>query len=288
MKSYTLQTLAGICMGILLSAPLTAQMVTINVGINQPASLVANTGTSASGCLGQTITLGGTPAALGGTAPYTYSWSPSAGLSSATVGNPTHTVTAPTSYSLQVTDARNCTSTSSVAVTVGSAATAGFSYSGTGLTISFANASTGATSYFWDFGDGLTSSFANPSHTYPNFGTYTVCLIASAGGCGDTLCQTVDVLVGVAPSQVASASLYPNPFQGSSNLQFTLKAASDVTVEAFDLSGKRLARLLEGALPAGDHTLPIRTGQDGLPNGVYLIKLTVNGETMTLRAVAER
>ena len=83
----------------------------------------------------------------------------------------------------------------------------------------------------------------------------------------------MDVLVGVAPSQVASASLFPNPFNGSSNLQFTLKAASDVTVEAFDLSGKRLARLLAGALPAGDHTLPIRTGEGGLPNGVYLINL---------------
>jgi PKD repeat protein len=288
MKSYTFHTLAGICMGIMLSTPLAAQMVTINVGINQPASLAANAGNIVSGCLGQTITLGGSPSASGGTAPFTYNWTPATGLSSATVANPTHTVTGPASYSLEITDSRNCTSSATASVAVGSAATAGFSYSNSGLTVSFSNASTGATSYLWDFGNGITSSFANPSHTYANFGTYTVCLIASAGGCGDTLCQTVDVLVGVTPSQVASASLFPNPFSGSSNLQFTLKAASDVTVEAFDLSGKRLARLLEGALPAGDHTLPIRTGEGGLPNGVYLIKLTVNGETMTLRAVAKQ
>jgi PKD repeat protein len=288
MKSYTFHTLTGICMGIMLSAPLAAQMVTVNVGINQPASLAANAGNTVSGCLGQTITLGGSPAASGGTAPFTYNWTPATGLSSATVANPSHTVAGPASYSLEVTDSRNCTSSAMVAVSVGSAATAGFTHSNSGLTVSFFNASSGATGYLWDFGNGFTSTFANPSHTYANFGTYTVCLIALAGGCSDTLCQTVDVLVGVAPSQVASASLFPNPFNGSSNLQFTLKAASDVTVEAFDLSGKRLARLLEGALPAGDHTLPIRTGEGGLPNGVYLIKLTVNGETMTLRAVAER
>jgi PKD repeat protein len=288
MKSYTYHLLTGIGMGILLSTSLSAQMVTVNVGINQPPSLVADAGTSISGCSGQTITLGGAPTAAGGTAPFSYNWTPSAGLSSASVANPTLTVTAPATYSLAVTDARNCSSSASVSVAVGSAASAGFSFAASGLNVSFSNTSTGATTYFWDFGNGLTSTFANPSHTYSAFGTYTVCLIASSGGCGDTLCQVVDVLVGATPSQVASASLYPNPFSGSSNLQFTLKSASDVTIEAFDLSGKRLARLLDGELPAGDHTLPIRTGEGGLPNGVYLIKLTVNGETLTLRAVAER
>jgi hypothetical protein len=104
----------------------------------------------------------------------------------------------------------------------------------------------------------------------------------------DTLCQVVDVLIGLLPSQVASAGLYPNPFSGSSNLSFTLKDAADVLIEAYDLAGKRIAELQRGDLPAGAHVLPIRTGEAGLPNGVYLIKLTVNGEAMTLRAVANR
>jgi gliding motility-associated-like protein len=51
------------------------------------------------------------------------------------------------------------------------------------------NNTTGATSYVWDFGDGSsTSTQANPSHTYTQYGTYSVTLVATNGaGCIDTL-----------------------------------------------------------------------------------------------------
>lgn len=55
------------------------------------------------------------------------------------------------------------------------------------LTSNFTN-NTNATSYQWDFGDGSTSTQANPTHTYNNFGSYNVTLIAKdANGCSDTL-----------------------------------------------------------------------------------------------------
>lgn len=51
------------------------------------------------------------------------------------------------------------------------------------LTVAFADASIhdgGAiASYAWSFGDGATSSAANPSHTYPTFGPYTVHLVVT-------------------------------------------------------------------------------------------------------------
>ncbi len=43
-------------------------------------------------------------------------------------------------------------------------------------------------SYTWDFGDGTSSNLANPTHSYPGNGTYTVCLTVVAQ-CGDKFCR---------------------------------------------------------------------------------------------------
>lgn len=56
---------------------------------------------------------------------------------------------------------------------------ADFTYTGTGLSFTYTNASTGATGYVWDFGDGNTSTDENPTHTYDAAGNYMVSLVAS-------------------------------------------------------------------------------------------------------------
>lgn len=58
---------------------------------------------------------------------------------------------------------------------------------GVPLTVQLTNTSTGATAYTWLFGDGTTSSATNTTHTYQNYGSYTIKLIAiNAQGCADT------------------------------------------------------------------------------------------------------
>jgi len=46
-------------------------------------------------------------------------------------------------------------------------------------TVDFTNTSFYSNAYVWDFGDGNTSTSTNPTHTYLNYGTYSVSLIAS-------------------------------------------------------------------------------------------------------------
>jgi len=46
-------------------------------------------------------------------------------------------------------------------------------------TVNFTNTSYYSNTYYWDFGDGNSSTSTNPSHSYSNFGTYTVSLIAN-------------------------------------------------------------------------------------------------------------
>jgi Zn-dependent metalloprotease len=63
-------------------------------------------------------------------------------------------------------------------------------------TADFVNASTNAGFYTWDFGDGGTSTATNPSHTYANYGTYTVKLISDGGTCGiDSMTKTAYISV---------------------------------------------------------------------------------------------
>jgi len=54
------------------------------------------------------------------------------------------------------------------------------------LEVDFTDQSTGdITSWSWSFGDGTTSNLQNPTHTYPNAGSYTVSLSVTGPGGGD-------------------------------------------------------------------------------------------------------
>ena len=71
------------------------------------------------------------------------------------------------------------------------------------------------------------------------------------------LFQRVD-LVGIAPSGPPALGLAlgqnsPNPFHASTRFDFTLPRHDDVTVSVYDLSGRLVATLLQGALGAGPH-----------------------------------
>jgi PKD repeat protein len=54
-----------------------------------------------------------------------------------------------------------------------------YSFSISSKTVDFTDESVNAEDHFWDFGDGNTSTSQNPSHTYANFGTYTVTYVCS-------------------------------------------------------------------------------------------------------------
>lgn len=63
-----------------------------------------------------------------------------------------------------------------------------------GENISFTDASTGSiTSYAWNFGDGNTSTAANPIHSYPQPGNYTVTLTVSCQSFSSSATATVHV-----------------------------------------------------------------------------------------------
>jgi hypothetical protein len=67
---------------------------------------------------GGSVGIGGSPTAIGGTPPYTYSWTPTTGLNNPTIANPIASPTSTTIYTVLVTDNNGCTDTDSMTVTV--------------------------------------------------------------------------------------------------------------------------------------------------------------------------
>ncbi len=92
------------------------QTVVINSRAGTGLPLSINPGPAQAMCEGGSAIIGGSPTASGGTAPYTYSWYPSTGLSSVTSANPTVTITGSTMYHIKVTDSTGISKTDSVYV----------------------------------------------------------------------------------------------------------------------------------------------------------------------------
>lgn len=112
-----------------------------------------------------------------------------------TSSNPNHTYTAPGYYTVCQTVMDVCTSTTTCKV-IGvclDTALAKFSYSDTLNTITLTSNSQNANSYLWNFGDGNLSTNQNPTHTYQQYGSYTVCLIVTNDCYSDTLCQNITI-----------------------------------------------------------------------------------------------
>jgi len=57
------------------------------------------------------------------------------------------------------------------------------------------------------------------------------------------------------PESVVLFGNYPNPFNPSTQICFSLPKALEVTLVVYDLSGRQVARLENGKLSAGVHTI---------------------------------
>ncbi len=91
---------------------------TSEVVVTVNPELFAHAGENQTIAVGQTVQLGGDQTATGGTAPFSYLWSPSSGLNDATAANPQATPEATTTYVVTVSDSKGCTVTDTVTITV--------------------------------------------------------------------------------------------------------------------------------------------------------------------------
>jgi len=90
------------------------------------------------------------------------------------------------------------------------------------------------------------------------------------------------------PERVRLFPSAPNPVQHQATLRYAVPAPTRVTLELYDLLGRRIATLVEGReVRAGRHALAWRPGADGgrISSGTYLLRLRAGEETRTRRLV---
>jgi hypothetical protein len=106
-------------------------------------------------------------------------------------------------------------------------------------------------------------------------------------------CVCSDRLVDVpsaAPAPAASvlAAPRPNPFGGSTELAFSLRAEGHVRIEVFNALGQRVTRLVDRTLPAGQHVVRW-TGRDQggrtVGSGIYYVRVEGDGILQTRKVV---
>ena len=95
------------------------------------------------------------------------------------------------------------------------------------------------------------------------------------------------------PARRTSLAAYPNPFNPRTTIELAVGGASaPVKVELFDLAGRRVRTLFEGALEGGRRHGLSWDGLDDrgrpLPSGVYFCRASVGGEVQALKLALVR
>lgn len=158
---------------------------------------------------------------------------------------------------------------------------------------------------------GIIPASVNDGDTYTHTYTYTlpagynenrIHLVAivqmyDAGNAENrAILNAEDVKMSTAPAGVAApigniGQIYPNPFNDMTNIEFTLDASGEVSVEVYDLFGKKVTTLSEGYMASGMHNVRWNgtdMGSQPVAGGVYTIMIRSNGQSMVGKVVLSK
>jgi hypothetical protein len=101
---------------------------------------------------------------------------------------------------------------------------------------------------------------------------------------GAPIATAVEPIASELPSEFALMQSYPNPFNPTATITFSVPMAERVTVTIFDLLGRQVVTLVDERLVAGNYAFEFEAGD--LPSGTYVYRMTAGSfkqaRTMTL------
>jgi len=87
----------------------------------------------------------------------------------------------------------------------------------------------------------------------------------------------------VQPAEFKLASPYPNPFNNTTRIDFSLDRPDQAVIALFDLAGRQVMTMANSEYTAGAHHIILKA--DNLPAGIYLIRLEAAERTAVKKVV---
>ena len=94
--------------------------------------------------------------------------------------------------------------------------------------------------------------------------------------------------IGLQPGQFKLHQAYPNPFNPTTTLKYEMGSAGPVSIDVFDVNGRKIRSLYNGIQIPGQHEIRWDAKDDhgrSMSSGVYLFKVNVNGKQQTAKSL---
>ncbi len=85
------------------------------------------------------------------------------------------------------------------------------------------------------------------------------------------------------PGSFDLTGVYPNPFNPTAEIRYSLSENAFIKLSVYDISGRQAAVVYEGFAAAGAHTTVFNG--EGMSSGVYFFRLKVGGEVQTVKTL---
>jgi len=256
-------------------APFFVDLDNINI-IGCPPSLDLEIGlhsASASTSMDGSVTV----SAVLGAGPYTYLWNDGS-------TNPTLSNVSPGMYEATVTDANGCIDMivadlgfcSPLGLTIST--TKESSVGGDGSAMVTATTGIGPYKYMWETGVETNVIFDLSK------GNYSV-TVTDANGCSSTSEAIIDLETSNdIISDLKKLTLYPNPSNNLTNVDFELESAKSVNIQVYNGYGQLLKQIeSERSLV---HQIDLDTSS--YPNGIYFVRISVDQKSISKRLLVQR
>lgn len=87
----------------------------------------------------------------------------------------------------------------------------------------------------------------------------------------------------IIPSKNYLEENYPNPFNPSTLITYQISSSSDVTVDVYDMLGRKITNLVHQQQEAGNYSIVFNA--QSLPSGIYICRLTVGNYSKSIKMV---